>query len=236
MSATVTAIPREPIARHSVDEWAEVIRADFGRSVESIIATGRHLVEARIDVDHGEWLPLLERIGIGERTAQRFMFIADNLRLANPTRVSHLPAAWGTLYELAKLPPDVLEKRIADGTITPESTRKEIALLKGRLERPTKVNGKPPPDPFAVDDKQVVRFEISVSVASIREIDLCIARRPGVSREQMMEQAVEKLCSDLRARRLKREARDQELEQQARNWERRQKYERAMAEKRARGA
>jgi hypothetical protein len=125
--------------RRSVDEWAEIIRAHIGRSVEAVIAAGKHLVAARNDVDHGEWLPLLGRVGIGERTAQRLMFIANNLQLANPTRVSDLPAAWGTLYELTKLPHDVLEAKIADGTITPETTRKAAAELRSS-------GGEDPPD------------------------------------------------------------------------------------------
>jgi hypothetical protein len=89
VSATVTAIPREVTNRRSVDEWVEIIRADLGRSVEAVIAAGRNLVEARIQFDDGEWLPLLERIGIGDRTAQRFMFIANHLRVGeSDTRVA----------------------------------------------------------------------------------------------------------------------------------------------------
>jgi hypothetical protein len=239
MSATVIDIPRDTANRRTIDEWAQIIRADIRRSVEGIIAAGRNLVEARNEVGHGEWLPLLKHIGIGERTAQRLMFIANNLRLANPTHVSHLPPSWGTVYELVKLlPPDVLEAKIIDGTITPEITRAEIARLKGRPKWPTRVNGKPPPkfDADPIDDKQLVRFEILVSPASVGEIDRNIARHPGVSREQMVEHAVETLCSELRRKRLKQEARDWEQRQKARDWEQLQRYEAAMAEKRAREA
>jgi hypothetical protein len=73
-------------------------------------------VKARTQVSHGEWLPLLKRVGIGDRKAQRLIFIANNLRLANPTHVSRLPPCWGTLYELAKLAPDVLDAGIIDGS------------------------------------------------------------------------------------------------------------------------
>jgi hypothetical protein len=38
---------------------------------------------------------------------------------------------WGTLYALAtKLPAELLEAKIADGTITPEIERKDVALLR----------------------------------------------------------------------------------------------------------
>src|SRR5262245_7840842 len=141
MSAVVTAIPRAAVTPWSIDEWAKVIADDLTRAVEGIIAAGQNLVKARTQVPHGEWLPLLERVGIRDRKAQRLMFIANNLRLANPTYVSHLPPCWGTLYELTKLAPDVLEAGIVDGTINPEITRAEVARLakvarvKGSLER-----------------------------------------------------------------------------------------------------
>jgi hypothetical protein len=91
--------------RRTADEWVKVIADDLARSVEGIIAAGRNLVRAKLQLDHGEWLPLLKRLNIGERTAQRLMFIAHNLQLANPTHMSHLPSHVGTLYELAKLSP-----------------------------------------------------------------------------------------------------------------------------------
>jgi hypothetical protein len=224
------SVPRAAVTPRSIDEWARIITGDLTRAVEGIIAAGQNPVKARTQVPHGEWLPLLKRVGIGDRKAQRLMFIANNLRLANPTRVSHLPPCWGTLYELTKLAPDVLEAKIIEGMITPEITRAEVARLKSRRRPkwPTRVNAKPPPkfDPDPIDDKQLVRFEILVSPASVGEIDRHLACRPGVSRQQIMEHAVETFGSELRQKRLKQEARD---------WDQRQKYEAAMAEKRARG-
>jgi hypothetical protein len=129
MSAVVTDIPRAAVTPRSIDEWAKVIAGDLTRAVAGIIDAGQNLVKARTQLDHGDWLPLLERLKIGDRTAQRFMFIANNLRLANPTHVSRLPPHWGTLYELAKLGPDVLDAGIIDGSINPEITRKEVRAL-----------------------------------------------------------------------------------------------------------
>jgi regulator of replication initiation timing len=81
-------------------------------------------------VEHGEWLPLLQALRISDRTAQRLMKIAANEVLANPSNLSHLPSACWTLYELATLPTEVLEAKIADGTITPDTERKDVARLK----------------------------------------------------------------------------------------------------------
>jgi hypothetical protein len=140
----VSIPPRALSNRRSVDEWAEVIANDFNHAVEGIVAAGQHLRDAKDQLDHhGEWLPLLQRVGINERTAQRFMKIAANEVLANPTHWVGFPTFWRTLSEMATLPTDILEAKIADGTITPKTTRAEIAALKGksRQGRPKKGAG-----------------------------------------------------------------------------------------------
>jgi hypothetical protein len=63
------------------------------------------------------------------------MSIAENPALTDATRVSRLPAQWGTLYELSRLPAALVEEKIADGTITPRLQRAEVAR---------KVEGKEP--------------------------------------------------------------------------------------------
>jgi hypothetical protein len=135
VSATIIDMPRGTTNRLSVDEWAEIIRADLGRAVEAIIATGEHLREAQRQVDHGEWLPLLGRVGIGPRMAQMLMAIADHPVISNANHGSHLPPSWRTLYQLTKLPDATLEARIADGTINPDVTRKAVEALVSEAHR-----------------------------------------------------------------------------------------------------
>ena len=45
----------------------------------------------------------------GPRTAQRLIAIAASPALSNATHVSLLPTAWGTRYELSRLPEEQLE-------------------------------------------------------------------------------------------------------------------------------
>lgn len=106
-------------------EWAEVIRADLGRAVESIVSAGKHLIAAKADVQHGEWLPLLDRIGINERHAQRLMQVGGNAALANPTHVSDVPASLRALMELSRLPPEAIESGIESGDVHPGMTAKD---------------------------------------------------------------------------------------------------------------
>jgi hypothetical protein len=59
-----------------------VLLADDQRriSLKHAINAGRLLTELKDATEHGEWLPTLERIGVGERVAQRYMRIYRILR------------------------------------------------------------------------------------------------------------------------------------------------------------
>jgi len=118
--------------QRTTEDWRRIIADDLSRAVEGIIAAGRHLQEAKDEVEHGEWLPLLKSLKIGERTAQMLMKIATHEVLANPNHWFAFPTSWRTLSELATLPPKLLEAKIIDGTITPEIERKDVTALKGK--------------------------------------------------------------------------------------------------------
>jgi hypothetical protein len=125
--------------KRSEAEWAEIIRDDLGRAVEGIIAAGEHLRQAKYQLAHGRFLPLLKSIGLHERTAERLMRIAANVVLANPTHGSKLPTSMRTLYELSTLPVQLLEAKISDGTITPDIERKDVEQLKRKKSSDDKV-------------------------------------------------------------------------------------------------
>jgi hypothetical protein len=108
----------------TAEQWAARVRPHLGRAVESIIAAGDELVSAKAALPHGAFLLAVELTGLTPRSAQRFMAIASNPVLSNATHVSHLPASWGTLYELAKTPAAALEAELEDGTIRPSLDRK----------------------------------------------------------------------------------------------------------------
>ena len=106
-------------------EWAEVIRADLGRAVEGIVSAGKHLIAAKADVQHGEWLPLLQQVGISHTAAKRLMAIGQNPALANGPTLGHLPPSESALYELSRLAPGAIESGIEHGDIHPAMTIKD---------------------------------------------------------------------------------------------------------------
>src|SRR5262249_30624350 len=146
----------------------QIIRSDLSHAVEGIIAAGRHLKEAKDDVGYGGWLPLLGTLHLGERTAQRLMKIAANEGLANPTHWVAFPASWRTLSDLAALPPEFLEAKIVNGTITPDLERKGVATL--RNEAAVHHGGTPRPSRKA-SEKVSAAKEVEAAQAHAEEME-----------------------------------------------------------------
>lgn len=123
----------------SPQDWADQINAATGAAVEKIVHIGRVLIAARVALrQHGAWEKLfkghkdaVERpVPFTVDTARRYMAIARHPTLSNGTHGSHLPASWRTLYELTSLAPEVIESAIESGTLTPETQRAYVIMLK----------------------------------------------------------------------------------------------------------
>lgn len=132
-----TATGIHVVSGRTAAQWANVIRAHLGQTVAGIVQVGRDLIEAKADLPHGEWLPLLERVGVNDSTARKFMSVAAHPALANQERVHDLPPSWGTLYELSRIPEDRLTAAIEAGQVRPDMARKEaLALVNAAPTRP----------------------------------------------------------------------------------------------------
>ena len=83
-------------------EWTAV-RAIRLQSIDAYLAFGRALIQEKRAVPHGEWLPVLQRVGIHQRTAGRAMKLA-RLRLKSDV-VSNL----GGVSAVLSLPKAILE-------------------------------------------------------------------------------------------------------------------------------
>lgn len=144
------AVEGELTEYRTPEEWGAVVRADLGRSVQGVIDAGRHLREAKAQIDHGAWLPWLSgEVGIGEDSAQRLMAVSRHDAIANTAHVRYLPASWSTLHELSKLNPAQLEAAIIDGEVTPALERKQAKALvaRYRIEPASAPPASPPPAP-----------------------------------------------------------------------------------------
>lgn len=128
IQADVTAGSQSP-ARTGPD-WASIIRNDLSRAVEGIITAGQHLTEAKAEVSHGEWIPMLGGIGISQQHAHKLMQISQNEAISNHSHVGDLPSTVRALYELSQLDPEGVEHGVEDGVIHPDMTAQDAKNLK----------------------------------------------------------------------------------------------------------
>jgi len=125
-------------APRTVDEFATRIRTNWRKLAEGIIETGKLLIKAKEVLGHGQWQTMFDennpnRLPFGDRTAQMLMQIAKHPIISNPKFISVLPASWGTLHKLADLPDKALEAMLADGTISADTTSKEVDELRKKI-------------------------------------------------------------------------------------------------------
>src|SRR5262249_8194216 len=86
---------------------AERINAAWGKQVASIIETGRYLIEAYDEMERASFEAMVQqKLAFGPSTARKLIVIAHHSILC--AHVHKLPPSWGTLYELTKLPIEVL--------------------------------------------------------------------------------------------------------------------------------
>jgi hypothetical protein len=105
------------------DRAASYITEAWQSAVDSIVETGRRLIEAKNHVGHGNWLPTVELLPFGKSAAEYLIQIAEHPDLSNSHHGGNLPASWRTLAVLAQLPAGEIPRRIAAGEITAELKR-----------------------------------------------------------------------------------------------------------------
>jgi hypothetical protein len=113
----------------TVDDFIKEISACWQKAVASIIQTGHLLISAKKQYPHQFHALIKAKLPFGERAAQKLMRIAAHPILSDPTHVSRLPASWGTLAELTRIPNDKLEKMLAEGTVHAGIERREVEIL-----------------------------------------------------------------------------------------------------------
>lgn len=156
-------------------EAAERIKLRMRRTAEDIVEIGRDLTTTKASIGHGNFLPWIQaEFGMHERTAQRFMQVAEALKGKYDT-VSYLePTA---LYALAnpKTPIEVreeIEAMIEAGEVVTAATVKDLR---------DKLSGLEKAKAFAEEEieqktSKVAELETSMNVAVSTEIEKAAKR------------------------------------------------------------
>jgi hypothetical protein len=118
---------KAPTGKHPASYFVEQITALWNKQVETILETGRLLIQAKQELPHGEFgVMIAKQLPFGSRAAQQLMAVARNPVLSNATYVSHLPPSWGTLYDLAGMPESELLNLIKTEQIHPGMERADV--------------------------------------------------------------------------------------------------------------
>jgi Protein of unknown function (DUF3102) len=115
------------------------IAATWGKQVESIIETGQALIEAKDELKHGSFEAMIQTtLPFQASTAQNLMKIARNPVLSKAEHARLLPPSWTILYELTKLPFEVLTAKLKDGSIHPKLERKDVRAMRPNIKKKPK--------------------------------------------------------------------------------------------------
>jgi hypothetical protein len=108
---------------------AKLIRSMIASTTAALIEVGRNLLAAKEHLDHGQFIGWLEtEVGIGKRTAQRYMALADFAETKSDT-LSLLPPSTAHRLVAASAPREVVNhvlEQATAGVIVPDSAVAEM--------------------------------------------------------------------------------------------------------------
>ena len=119
-------------------EWAEIINADWRKSIEGIIQTGRDLVAAKAELPKGEFGKMVEAdCHFSGSAARALMRISRRYEMwisvvGERQRGAVLPSSWTTLGKLSRLSDDDFKDAHGRGLITSDMSREKAAAV-GRI-------------------------------------------------------------------------------------------------------
>jgi hypothetical protein len=119
---------------------ADRINAAWGKQVESILETGRYLIEAKEELSKDAFASMCKlKLSFKTSAVSMLMAVAENkvLFYYSKKALCPLPPFWRTLYELSKLDDATLRAKIEDGTIHPKLEQCDAVRLVEELRGPS---------------------------------------------------------------------------------------------------
>lgn len=123
----------------SREEWAEIINAEWRKSVEAIFCTADALLAARTDLGQTVFYAMVrEDLSLSPSIVGRLISISEDQRLQamRSTGTPSLPASWGVLRELASLSDKDFEWAKERGLINADTTLGVPRAIRGARNTP----------------------------------------------------------------------------------------------------
>jgi hypothetical protein len=151
----------------------EVIESEINfyksQTASGIIEIGKRLIEAKEQLQHGEWGRWLEeKVEFGERTAQRFMQVANEIQ--NTSALTDLPKS--KVFALLDMPSDQREDFIKSNPVDDMTTRQlqEAIQEKKRLEKQLEAEKNKPPVEVAPADYNLIKSRLDIKDKEIENM------------------------------------------------------------------
>jgi len=116
----------------SVADYVTTISRLYDEAEERFVQIGRHLIEAKARLQHGEWSKMVALLPFSHRTATMLMTAARAItnRTIAPDRA---PRSWANVYLLASMSEE--ERKLAEerDLIRPDVTRREILAFRRQV-------------------------------------------------------------------------------------------------------
>ena len=136
---TTTTTGQELISVQSLDldqkKWVEKLCKARQVGVRAILDIGQKLIDAKAELDHGRWLPVLKAAGYSERMAELFMKVARHTVLSDLKNIASLPPSISTLAALADFNSETLTGHIKSGDVSPQTTRAAVKTMKPKKDK-----------------------------------------------------------------------------------------------------
>ena len=115
--------------------FADAIRQAWTEAEENFAAIGRYLNHAKAQLNHGEFMAMVESdLPFRYSTANRMMKVAAALD-AGVLPVNRLSASYATVYELLTLSEEERQRALDEGVVRPEMQRKDVAVFRRQLRQ-----------------------------------------------------------------------------------------------------
>jgi N6-adenosine-specific RNA methylase IME4 len=120
--------PIKPTTR-TRQQWAQRLNKVWGELTQTIVEgyfqLGRDLLHAKEELPHGEFIKMVnEDLEMDRHVANMFMRITRSEMVGNAHHL--LPADYTTINKLTRLPAEIFQRLVEDGTICPQLLRKDV--------------------------------------------------------------------------------------------------------------
>lgn len=134
------------------DRKATIISIIEGAAID----VGDQLIRAKAE-HPGEFMAWVEaELPFGIDKAERLMAVTRAFGSARPEVLAALPPAYSTLFELARMPTEHLNRAIDEGKVNPEMTYRQASdLRRGNDEDPPGPVDLPPPSPSPTSQPRI---------------------------------------------------------------------------------